>query len=503
MGAGSDDVRLHEALHCGPSGGEGGHEVIAGVRGRVVVRQSAHGDDVGHVAWHADGHGIWAGVAGRGHYHDARLPGSHHRLVQGILPVVGLGRGAEGEVENPSVVDIPGQHHPVQGFDHVHVGGGAGGVEGLDGEQVGARGDAVVLAIHSAAAQGDAGHVGTVSALVQVGAAGGALVCDVADSQSLLGLQHVQDGIVAGHHPVLSLPVQGQGRVGPVAGVDDRHGDPPAVDALLVQRGGVHHAGIGGALGLHVADGHIVQLEVLLGIPIAIQYPEANLRLCRGEGRDIEAQRVLVVPRVLLDDVQQGIAGAPVRGDLHGNAILVGVRTLQDEVEGEGGGHHAKGEIHSPSHAGLVEEAGPALHPQLPLLHLHVAVFRAFPGLIHLHPGAGPNQAAVVVVERDLGEGIQGLAGVLSGRWAQTLQAHLSVGGDAKRGVKLTQPGLLSRGQLRPHRLDDAQLRGDGPTHLTHQRGHPGHVLALDDQRGGGGLHATGNHRLALVPRPR
>ena len=227
MSAWGDQIRLDEALDGRPGGRERSQAVIRPGARRIVIGHRADGDDIGHVARHADGHRVGAGVAGRGHDHDAGLPGAHHGLIERVLPVVGLRRRAEGEVEHADVVFVLVGHCPVDAADDVHVAARAIRVEGPDRHQLAGRRNAGQLAVQALfGAQRHAGHVGAVPALVRAGAQ--RFVHEV-------GVLRVIYGVVLRQQPerAVQRPVQ----VGPppVAGVDhgDRH--PAPVDPLRVQ----------------------------------------------------------------------------------------------------------------------------------------------------------------------------------------------------------------------------------------------------------------------------
>ena len=143
--------------------------IIAGVGRRVVVGHGADGDDVGHVAGHADGHRIGAGVAGSGDDDDAGLPGTHDGLVERIVPVIGLRRAAERKVEHADVVRVFVGDNPVDAANDIQIAAGAVGVKRFDGHQVGVGGDAVVgtgVPTSGATAYNDAGHMGSVTTFI-------------------------------------------------------------------------------------------------------------------------------------------------------------------------------------------------------------------------------------------------------------------------------------------------------------------------------------------------
>src|SRR6266545_3066923 len=102
--AGGDDIRLREALEGRSGSRERSELVVAGCARRIAVGHGPDGDDVRDVAGNAYGHGPGATVAGGDDHDDARLPGLHERLVERILPVPGVDRGAEGAVQDADVV---------------------------------------------------------------------------------------------------------------------------------------------------------------------------------------------------------------------------------------------------------------------------------------------------------------------------------------------------------------------------------------------------------------
>ncbi len=222
VSAGGDHFRLDQTLGGGADRGERGQPVVGWVSRRVIVGHRAHGDDVGDVAGYADGHGGGTGIAGRGHHHDPGLPRGHHRLIQRVVPVVRLGRGAEGQVEHSDAVGGLVGHQPVEAADHVGVAPLALLVEGPHHHQVGVGRHPTVLtrlpgygAVHS-----DAGDVGAMPAAVGV-------------------LPLVERGV--GQRVILRqdagfLPgVLRQGFLIEEAGVEHRQGHVRAGDALRVQ----------------------------------------------------------------------------------------------------------------------------------------------------------------------------------------------------------------------------------------------------------------------------
>ncbi len=141
-----DQLGLDETLHGWPGGGERSQEVVIQGRGGVVIGQGADRNHIRNVARHADRHGRGTTVAGRGHHHDAGLPGTHHCLVERVIPVVGMRLAAERQVEHPDLVQLAVGDHPIDGADDIQVGACALGVEGLDGYQVGVGRHTIVAA---------------------------------------------------------------------------------------------------------------------------------------------------------------------------------------------------------------------------------------------------------------------------------------------------------------------------------------------------------------------
>ena len=117
----ANQVRFHEAFRSGAGRGEWWDIVVGPTGRRVGVGQGANGDDVGIVRRHADGHRIRAAVAGRHHHDQAGLPGAHHGLVERIIPVVGLRRGAQRQVDHPDVVFALVIQCPLDAGDDVRV----------------------------------------------------------------------------------------------------------------------------------------------------------------------------------------------------------------------------------------------------------------------------------------------------------------------------------------------------------------------------------------------
>ena len=210
VGARRQRIRLDKALHRRSHRRPFGQEIVCQVIGRIVVRHCPHGDDVGHVARRADGHGVRPAIAGRGHDHDTRLPGLHHRLVHRVFPVEGLRWCTEGQVQHADIQFVLVRHRPVDAPDNVGVGAGAGRIKSLDRHQLRVGRDPVVLVVLGLAAVGDhAGDVRTVSVVVGV-------------RDRVLYL--VQDGVVLSQDPPLSAGILQQRRVGPEAGVQYCHG---------------------------------------------------------------------------------------------------------------------------------------------------------------------------------------------------------------------------------------------------------------------------------------
>ena len=87
LGAGRDDVRLHEAFTSRAGGRKRRQKVVRGNGGRAIVGHRASRNDIGRIARDADGHGGRSGIAGRSHNDNARLPGSHHGQVKRVVPV--------------------------------------------------------------------------------------------------------------------------------------------------------------------------------------------------------------------------------------------------------------------------------------------------------------------------------------------------------------------------------------------------------------------------------
>ncbi len=313
VAAGRHQLGLDEALDGGSGRRERGQQVVAPLVGRVVVAHRPDRDDVGHVPRHAHGHRPRTAVAGGDDDAQPGRPGPHHRLVQRIVPVVGARRGAERQVEHADAVRLLVGHHPVEPADDVGVGALAVGVEGLDRDQVGVGGDAVIGAVVRArAAEDHALHVGAVAALV---------VADDADADPLAaaispGDDLVRDRVVLGEEAPGAVGVLVERDVRHRPGIDDGDADAPAGDALLMQprgfgegrvvcrgiaRGFATAAGFAGRLYLGVCrDSEAVdaaQLVELLGCDLRRNGIDdaqlvRNIAVYRSNGRDDVLERL-------------------------------------------------------------------------------------------------------------------------------------------------------------------------------------------------------------------
>ena len=217
MTAWRDHFGLDKALDRGAGRGEFCQIIVSHISRRVIVGEGAHGDHVGHVPRNFDRHRIGASVARRRHHDDPRLPRAHHGLVEWVVPVEGLRFGAEREVEHSDVVGILVGHRPIYAADDVGVAATTVSAEGLDGNQVRVRGDAVVLStLCAAGAEDDA--------------------CDVRAVPVLVGdvPQLVEGGVVLCQHPLLAVGLFGQRLVGPQAAIQHRDGHTGAIQTYLV-----------------------------------------------------------------------------------------------------------------------------------------------------------------------------------------------------------------------------------------------------------------------------
>ena len=110
----------------------------------MVVVHRAHSHHVRHVARHADRHWIRARVAGRGNHDNTGLPGCHHRLVQRVIPIIGLRFGAKRQVQYANILLLVMIDYPLDTLDHIHIGAVAVGIERPHDKHIRARGDAFV-----------------------------------------------------------------------------------------------------------------------------------------------------------------------------------------------------------------------------------------------------------------------------------------------------------------------------------------------------------------------
>ena len=398
VAAGSHHIGLDEGLEGRPGGGPRGQVVVARIVGGEGVGEGADGDHVGHVAGYPDRHRLGPAVAGRGHHHDAGLPGRHHRLGQGIVPVPRQGLGADREVHHLDAVGRLVGHQPVDAADDVGVGAGAVGQESLDRHQVGRRGDAVVLALGGdAARQHDARHVGTMAAVVGVAAH---------------RIELVVDGVILGEHPRLTVGVVVEIREGPVAGVDHRHRDTGAVDALGVELIGAGKGRIVGFRDQGALDLDVVDVEVAADLfRVSARDQEANLGVGRQGDEILESEgsallrRVVGVERVARQ-LSPGGAAVPRGLDPRYDRAAAAVAPI---AEGEGRAGHS-GEVRPALGApiadgSVVVEKG--AEPQT--VPGRAPGRRTYPGksdagtvrFAHLLPGADPADGPVVAAERD------------------------------------------------------------------------------------------------------
>ncbi len=137
-----DHVGLDKALHRRAGRRERGQEIVRVVSGGVIVGHCADSDHVGHVARHPHRHRIRSAIAGCRHDHDPRPPGPHHRLVERVVPVIGLRRRAEREIQHTDVICISVGDDPIDAADDVQIGTRAIGIKGFDRHQVSVGGHA-------------------------------------------------------------------------------------------------------------------------------------------------------------------------------------------------------------------------------------------------------------------------------------------------------------------------------------------------------------------------
>ena len=164
----SDKVRLDECLVGRACGRERGQPVVGPVQRRNAVGHCTDGNHVGQVAGHTYGHWCRPVIAGRCHYDDAVLPGSHNCLVQRIIPVIRLRRRAEREVEHADAVCILVFQNPVQPTNDIQVSSLALRIKGFDCDDVRVRSYTIEFAVLVTAADDEARHVTAVSVLVAV-----------------------------------------------------------------------------------------------------------------------------------------------------------------------------------------------------------------------------------------------------------------------------------------------------------------------------------------------
>ena len=171
MVLGQPGLVRHQAQHAGARGDqigldkgfigrtrrrEGRDRIFRPVARRIAIAHRANSDHIGHVARHADAHRVGAVVARGDDDHDPGLPGTHHGLVERIVPVPGADRGAERKVHNPDVVLILVRDGPANSGDDVGIAAHARLVQHLHGDDPGVGGHAVVAAV--AIVLGVAGH---------------------------------------------------------------------------------------------------------------------------------------------------------------------------------------------------------------------------------------------------------------------------------------------------------------------------------------------------------
>ena len=342
-----DHVGLHEAFVRRTCGRERGHAVIGQIGRRVAVRHRTHGDHVGHVARHADGHRLGPRVARRGHHHDAGLPGRHHRLVQRIVPVVRLRRRAERQVQHTDVVLRAVGDHPVDALDHVEVAAEAGRIEGTHHHQARGRRDAMMLGrvLGQHAACGDRRHVRAMAArIASHGGAGGA-------ADEIGARLHARAEVVLGRRRK--------------AGVEHGDRDAGALDPEGVQLVRAHQRRVEGfGLVVGVLD-HRIGGDLDLPIRLETQVPGSAqaLGLARGQLRaDPADQRQFAdhlaahgahagrdgLGAAALDDIDLALSGA---GD---DGADRGVDARRGEIGGTGysarqrsgrGGEHGEAEL--------------------------------------------------------------------------------------------------------------------------------------------------------------
>ncbi len=116
-----NQIRFDETFHRGSGGRKRSQLVICWIIGGIVVAHGTNGDDIGQVTRHTNGHGIRTGIACRSHHHDAGSPGCHYRLIQRIIPIIGLGRRAKREIEDPDVVDFLITDQPVDATNDIRI----------------------------------------------------------------------------------------------------------------------------------------------------------------------------------------------------------------------------------------------------------------------------------------------------------------------------------------------------------------------------------------------
>ena len=228
MGAWGDDVWLDKAIASRSGRRERGQKVVARVIRSEIVGERPHGDDVRNVAGDVDGQWFGALVPRRGYDDNVRCPGRHHCQVERVIPIVGLYRRHQRQIDHPDVVEVLVFYRPADSGNGAGIGSRPGLIQHPDSNQFNIGGNTSIVSERGCVAVGnDARNQGSVSVGVYWHRRVINKVCpaDKTRVPSRIIRQTVQRGD---------------------SGIYDGDCNTVPLDSLRPDRRGSHHPGIGG-----------------------------------------------------------------------------------------------------------------------------------------------------------------------------------------------------------------------------------------------------------------